>query len=322
MNKIRTGVIRCDLHASYYGALMDKHDPLVYRKYWHVGHFYHYDIYDPKKIIVPTVWAYEITKVWDEDREKAENLSEMFYGKPKVCSTFEEVSDDVDLVFIADCNGDGSDHLELATPGLEKGVATFVDKPLAYEVKDARSLVQLAKKHGTPMTSLSMLRMVPHAARFRNRFAELDGPEFGIIKGGGNTMAGHIHAICLAQHLFGAGVESVECMGQTPLAYVHLDYGGKPDRPSAGVVLNCASGGTPHCAFCASAYSRRGAIHSPPIGDFEFPYGAAKILETVKEMVETDEPKGPLDEMVEGVAIATAARLSQKTRKRVYLKEV
>lgn len=42
-------------------------------------------------------------------------------------------------------------------------------------------------------------------------------------------MGGHIHAISLAQHLFGSSVESVEVMGQTPLAYVHLDYGGKPN---------------------------------------------------------------------------------------------
>jgi len=322
MDKIRTGMIRCDTHASYYAALMSEHDPLALREHWHVCHFYFYDNYDPKKIIVPTVWSFEITKVWDADRGKAEKLSEVLFGKPKVCNTFEEVSDDVDLVFVADCNGDGSDHLQLATPSLEKGVPTFVDKPLAYEAEDARSIVQLAKKHNTPMTSLSILRAVPHATRFRNRFAEIFGPEFGIVKGWGYAMAGQIHLISLAHHLFGAGVESVESMGQTPLAYVHLDYGGKPDRPSAGVILCGASGGVPHCSYFASAYSKYGAIHSPPIGDFEYPHGAAKILEIIKEMVETGESKGPLDEMVEAVAIATAARLSQKTRRQVYLREV
>lgn len=167
-----------------------------------------------------------------------------------------------------------------------------------------------------------MLRTLPHATRFRNRFTELGEPEFGIIKGGGETMAGHIHAISLAQHLFGPGVESVETMGQTPLAYAHLDYGGKPNRPKAGVMLNCASGGTYHCSMYASAYSSQGAIHSPNLGDFEFPYAVVEILKMIKKMVKTGKHQVSYDEMIECIAIATAARLSQKERREVYLKEV
>ncbi len=334
---IRVGLIHCDTHGMYYGALMDKHDPLlsivplmkkrkIKAKYsWQKGGltiYFYTDYANPKKITVPTVDGFQIVKVWDEDPEVAEIFSNVFYSKPEVCKTFEEVSDDADLVFIADCNGDGSDHLKLATPGLRKKIPTFVDKPFAYEVKDAQTLVQLARKYKTPIMSLSMLRVLPHARRFRNRFAELGEPEFGIVKGGGDIMAGHIHAISLAQHLFGAGVESVEVMGQTPLAYVHLDYGEKHDRPKAGVVLNCASGDSYHTSMYASAYSKWGAIHSPNLGDFEFPYAAAEILKMVKRMVKTINPQESYEEMVECIAIATAARLAQKIRKRVYLKDV
>lgn len=325
MDRIRTGIIRCDLHAIYYANLIQKHDPYLLREpeLGKGGYFYFYTYYNqPQKIAFSRVAGFEVTKLWDEDRRLAENMSRIYYGKPRVCDTFEEVSDDVDLVFIADCNGDGSDHLKLATPGLKKGVPTFVDKPFAYDVNDARALVQLAEEHDTPVLSLSILRAVPHAARFRSRFAELGGPEFGIIKGGGTTMAGQIHAISLAQHLFGAGVESVEGMGQTPLAYVHLDYGGKPNRPRSGVVLNCDSGGTYHCAFYASAYSGWGAVHSPAIGDFEFPYGVIEILKTIKKMVQTRKPQAPYEEMIECIAIATAGRLAQEEGQRVVLKDV
>jgi len=333
---IRVGIIRCDTHGMYYGALMGKHDPLVLRgplllkngkmkHSWQNGgtHFYFYTHYaDPKKMTVPNVNGFEITKVWDEDSEVAKIFSSVFYSKPKVCNTFEGVSDDVDLVFIADCNGDGSDHLKLVTPGLKKGIPTFVDKPFAYDVKDAQAIIKLAKQYKTPVMSLSILRKVPQFTLFRNRFKELVKPEFGTIKGGGETMAGHIHAISLAQHLFGDGVESVECMGQTPLAYLHLNYGSKPNKPTAGVVLNCASGGAYHCTFYASAYSQWGAIHSPGIGDFEFPYGAINILNMIKRMVESHKPQASYDEMIECIAIATAARLSQRKGKRVYLKDV
>ena len=53
----------------------------------------------------------------------------------------EAVADAVDLVFIANESGDGRDHLKLATPGLEKGVPTFVDRPFARTVKDAKAMI-------------------------------------------------------------------------------------------------------------------------------------------------------------------------------------
>ena len=72
---------------------------------------------DVLNLSVPSVGGFEIAKVWDEHREAAEMASAVFFGKPEVCDTFAEVSDDGDLVFIAACNYDGGDHLELATPG-------------------------------------------------------------------------------------------------------------------------------------------------------------------------------------------------------------
>ena len=87
-------------------------------------------------------------------------------------------------------------------------------------------------------------------------------------------------------------------------------------------MLNCASGGTVHCAMYASAYSGLGAIHSPPVGDFVFPLGAARILELAKTMVRTRQPQIPYADLLEWIAVATAARLAQKERRRVSLKEV
>lgn len=334
---IRVGLIRCDMHGMYYGALMARHDPLRLREplrdrkdvrpmhTWMTGgaHFYFYTAYsDPTRITVPTVSGFEIAKVWDEDREVAGVFADVFLSRPRVCEALDEVSEGVDLVFIADCNGDGSDHLRLATPSLRKGVSTFIDKPFAYTVKDARALLRLARQRSAPMMSISILLQLPQAAQFRGRFQELGEPEFGTIKGGGPSMAGHIHAISLAYHLFGDGVESVECVGASPLAHVHLDYGGKAHRPRAGVALNCDSGGMPHCAFYASAYSSKGVVHSPPFDDWVFPEGAAQILRMVKTMVKKRQPQVSGESMLEPIAVAEAARLSQKRRKRVYLREV
>lgn len=326
MDKIRVGMIQCNLHAIYYGALMAKHDPHILREpeIGLGGYFYFYARYnDTRLMTVPIVSGFEIIKLWDKERRLAENMSRIFLGKPQVCDTIEEVSDGVDLVFIADCNGDGSDHLRLATPGLKKGVPTFVDKPFAYEIKDALAIVRLAKRHGTPVMSLSILREVPHASRFRRRFDELGDVTFAIIHGGGGNAAGQIHAISLAQHLFGDGVESVECMGGQEFPYhAYLSYGSKNRRPTRGVVLGLYGGGGPHCAFYASVFSLEGAIHSPAIGDFEFPWGSASILRKVKRMVQTGRPQALYDEMIENIAILSALRIAHKTGRPVTLREV
>ena len=336
MKPIRVGIIRCDLHAVYYAILMDKHDPLKLRgplrapsgrvrHSWQTGgaHFYHYLSYsDPCRMTAPHVSGFKLVKLWDEEREIAELMTEIFYGNPEVCGSFEEVSDDVDMVFIADCNGDGSDHLELATPGLKKRVPTFIDKPFAYDIKDATAIVELAKKRRVPVLSMSILRSVPEATLFSRRLPEVGELAFGTIRGGGTSMAGHIHAISLAQHVFGNGVESVEAMGRNELGFVHLNYGGRSDRPSHGVTLNCDAGATWHCALYVSAYGTEGAIHSGSISDFVFPKGSAINMELAKKMVRTGKTPVPYDDMLENIAVASAARKAQKTGRTVRLSTV
>lgn len=334
-DKIRVGLIRCDMHGAYFGALMAQHNPLKLERpgdpqrqkhySWQSGgaHFYFYTHYAaPEQMTVEFVEGFELVKVWDEHRDAAENLAEVWEGNVQVCDHFEQISDGVDLVFIADCNGDGSDHLELATPGLEKGVPTFVDKPLAYDTAGARAIIALAQKHRAPLASISILRALPAAARFARRLDEVGGVEFGSIQGGGTQMAGHIHAASLALHLFGDGVEEVRCMGEMELQTVHLSYGERADRPRRGVALNCDVGVPWHCAFYASAYGPGGVAHSPSLSDFDFPFGAAEILKTVREMIKTGQSPAINRDMFAGVAITEAARLAQREGRAVRIEEM
>ena len=71
------------------------------------------------------VGGFELAKVWAAERDDAEVMVSVFGGE--VCDSFEQCSDDVDLAFIPDCNGDGSNHLELASPGLEKRAGGRLD---------------------------------------------------------------------------------------------------------------------------------------------------------------------------------------------------
>ncbi|MFH0965421.1 MAG: Gfo/Idh/MocA family oxidoreductase [Planctomycetota bacterium] len=325
MGKIRVGMIRCDLHAIYYGALMSRFDveALKDSSIAMGAHFYFHTHYKQReRMTVPRLPVFEITRVYDEDRRRAENMGKIFLSRPIVCDRPEQCCEDVDLVFIADCNGDGSDHLALATPSIKKGVPTFIDKPLSFDVGDARKIVRLAQRHGTPILSLSMLREVPQARLFRRRFAEIAPVEFAVIKASGSILAGQIHGISLAQQLFGPGVKAVSAMGPGEIGYLHLDYGKARGKPEAGVLIANHSGGTPHCATFATAYSRKGAIHSGPIGDFEYPYGAHEILKKIRRLVRTGKSVEPYGHMVENIAVAAAGRLAQKKGRQVSLTEV
>ena len=226
-------------------------------------------------------------------------------------------------MLIADCNYDGSDHLKLATPGLKKGVPTFVDKPFGFDLRQARAIVDLAKENNTPVYSRSILSELPHVERFRNRIGEIGEAQFGVVRGGGPGFGGQVHAIATALHVFGGGVERVDSMGDEPLAHVLLDWGEQPNRPRDGVVLNCVSGGMGfHSGFYVSAFSDRGAIFSEGFDSWTFQDGAARIARQMEQMVRSGKPPVSYEEMLEPIAIATAARLSHEERRPVTIEEV
>ncbi|MFF8959928.1 Gfo/Idh/MocA family protein [Streptomyces sp. NPDC014894] len=56
-------------------------------------------------------------------------------------------------------------HAEIATALLEAGVATYVDKPLAYELAESRALVELAEARGTSLTVGFNRRLAPGYAQ-------------------------------------------------------------------------------------------------------------------------------------------------------------
>ncbi|MEN8228848.1 MAG: Gfo/Idh/MocA family oxidoreductase [Bacteroidota bacterium] len=334
---IRVGLIGCDSHGMWFGPQMQKHDPVLLSsplsmkqsgKYtwqldkpgnytWMHGgvHYYFYTSYpEPTIMTAPFVEGFEIVKVWDKDRTAAELAAKIFNSSPEVCDSYEAVSDDVDLVFIADCNWDGSDHLKLATPGLKKGVPTFVDKPFAHRMEDVVAMLDLAEENNAPIMSLSIIQTLPETREFASRLAELDQVNFGTIQGGGTKRAGLIHTICYALAVYGPDVESVSALVTPNHTSIHLNWGDRPDRPKQGVMINCDIGRTWHGSMHMSAYGPggRGAIHNQGVGSWEYPQGSAEILRLVKKMVETGKPQGPVNQLIEAVAIADAADVAMQ----------
>ena len=349
MEKIRLGMMRADTHGYYYGVMLEKCDLLAMQKHDYVAHHYATGIYDPELVYAPQVPGCEIVRIWDYDRAKAQQFSEVFCGRPVVCETPEEVSEGVDAVAIMDCDGGGADHLRLATPSLVKGIPTFVDKPFATTLADATEIVRLARKHETPLFNASILTYVPAADQFKSRFAEIRKAYYplpmgvseapiglGVIKGVGGAfsqdLAGQavsggieerlayiIHGVSLALNLFGMGVEWVEAMGTLPLEYLHLHLESGVDV----VIMNTSVDLFPElCSFYASAYSKFGAVHSNPIGDPEFLGGGQKIMEMFRDMVRSGVPPVEYSSFLEHIAVVEAGQLAQEKGTRVYIRDV
>lgn len=315
MDTIRVGMINCDLHAMYYACLMADHDPIalrddaVYRG--HAAYFYFYMHYnDPARMTAPFVGGFTLSKLWDPDPNRTAAIQAIWNDNPTICDTIEQACEDVDLVFIGDCNGDGSEHLEWARPALTRGVPTFVDKPFASDIDDARQMVELARQHNAPLYSSSILYEVPQARYFRRRLREIQPVSYGTIVGGGPVLAGQVHAISLALRVFGGDIQSVLSYGDVPLGFIHVNYNERDDKPAFRVTLACEPGGGPHASMYASAYGAGGAILSEGIGDMYFPWGAARILRNIQDMVRTGRPPLSYDKLLEPVAVISAARKS------------
>jgi predicted dehydrogenase len=317
-------MIRCDTHAAWFGVMMARHDPLKFRtpvpfrenlKYtWMAGgvHYFHYSHYsDPTRMTCPFVGGFEIVRVWDEDREAADAFANLFTKPAKVCDSFADVSDDVDLVFIADCNGDGSDHHELAEPGLRKGVATFLDKPQADSREAAERIVQLAASCGAPIFSASILQFDQEVLWFRDRLPETGGVHSGIISGFSTHPASLVHSVSAAHTIFGGGVRRVSCLNVPGGPIVHLDYAGSPGRPKSGVIIRCGEADYRWTTMKASAYGPNGDIHGQILHDFNCQHGSSEIIRKIAQMVETRKVPHEQNDTAEIIAIMDAIRRAE-----------
>lgn len=359
--KIRVGMVRCDTHGYYYGTLMAPCDPVLLEKLNKIVHFYATNWYDPKQVILPTLHEFELTTCYDQNPDIAKEFSDTFLGKPRVCEKLEEATEGIDVAFIADCDGGGGDHLKLATPFIKKGIPTFVDKPFALTLKDAKAIVKLAEKHNTPIYNSSILSEVIAADSFKRRFdeigpaganwtelaqaafsmqckpEELAGVKLGVVKGVGGALSQEN----LGQRDAQSGIEdrlaylihgvalAINIFGKgvewvEAMGNMPLEYLHMHLKNGRDVI--CLNPGVDvfpeRCSFYVEAYSKMGAIHSGPIGDPEFLRGAARIVRKIRDFARTGKPPVAYPDILEHIAVVEAGQRAQRTGNRVYIAEV
>lgn len=135
--------------------------------------------------------------------------------------------DQVDGVMVLAVNGHR--HLELALPSLERGIATYVDKPLTCDLDQAKKLLAASRKGNARCYSASSLR-------FAAELGTLDREKLGKLHaidafGPGElnaSMAGlffyGVHTIEMVDAIWGPGVKRVSAITTDARDLVDLEY--------------------------------------------------------------------------------------------------
>ena len=116
---------------------------------------------------------------------------------------------------------DGSVHLDRAMPFLQKGMPTYVDKPFACSLDDARALVKVAMEKHVPLMSSSSLRYAPEVVASSDPKGPL-GAIVGVSTHGPspthprNPGLFHygIHPVEMLFTLMGAGCKRLTCLSE------------------------------------------------------------------------------------------------------------
>ena len=340
---------RPECHAWHYAPFMVECDPVALKEGYRGIYVWFHDREEPDWLSrVQPVESFEITKCWDiQSLDRARAFAGLVKGDCKVCESVEETWEDVDAAFIADGGGDGSLHLEYVRPFLERGIPAFIDKPFACEYKDAKAMVDLARKTSTPIMSASILGHVNEIDALHLRMKHIPPPGLAIVTGYGPHLGGTIHGLALMQGILGTGVEWVECMGPSAPGPLSL----KTEEISRGRPYAAGDGPLEIMQICyrdniqVIVINRRSSVFdwfsceiwgkcertNPPrhmyvrsreIGDLEFLGGSYNIIRLFKKMLDDRKPLIPYEVPLELIAVVEAGRVAQRDRRRVYLKEI
>lgn len=214
-----------------------------------------------------------------------------------------DLYDKIDAVFIEAV--DGSVHWERARPFLERGIPTYVDKPFACSLADAKAMIDLASMKHVPLMSSSSLRYAPEVVKAKSGEGEA-GKVLGVStygpapldSTGRNPGLFHygIHPVEMLFTLMGPGCERVTCVANAEGEVVTgLWSGGR-----IASVRGLRKGASPYgfTLFGEKAVTTQGV-------STEFIY--RELLKNIVAMLQTKEMPIDLRETLEIVAFIEAA---------------
>jgi len=165
----------------------------------------------------PDVWPVRstrmlITHCWDKDPEIAAAFARKY--KCEAVKHYYDMVDKVDGMIFAGFN-ECKWWPRLTKPYLEAGIPCFINRPFAYSMKDAKFMVETARKHNTPILCTDEREYIKEAHVARWKIGELIKSGKEIIGVNSDNSAGYeypqhgVHGLYFMLAVLGLDVERV-----------------------------------------------------------------------------------------------------------------
>jgi len=170
----------------------------------------------------------EVKYVWGETDEFARNASEKG-NIPNIVKDPEEMMGKIDALIVD--HRHAKYHLEAAIPFVKEGIPTFVDKPFCYRAEEGEEFLELARKHGTPVTSYSTIAHSASTFDIKKQLESMgeinqvvrSGPVELDSKYGGIFFYG-VHIVQPLMYMFGEDIERVRINREGQTGSANLVY--------------------------------------------------------------------------------------------------
>ena len=224
INPIRVGVLTCERYVHITGIWGPIIDPYGEQEF---------------KSAKTRMTNMVMTHVWDMDRAGAEAFTRQYKGV-EVVDNYWDMVGKVDGIILSDL--DSCLHFkELTRPYLEAGVPIFINRPFALNLADAQQMIDLAKKHNTPIMSGSSFEYAPEVEHIKREVAAIEPLSGFTAANSASDYPSHgIHGLFFVYACIGSGIQSVAYQTpdwRTPNGLVSIEYEGRNDgKPFFGCV--------------------------------------------------------------------------------------
>lgn len=231
------------------------------------------------------------------------------YKVGKICKSIEEMIPLIDVAMVIGV--DWSRHVDDAELFIRAGTPVFIDKPVVGSEADARRLLELRARHGTPVFGGSTYRYNVTFLELKEKMRDLSDKValtvYGKINSHGrddmlDLMYYGIHGAETAQEIMGPGavaVRHVDFYRKQHIIHVRYD-----NRPPVMLVLGWALSSTR-----AALLTDRALENFEPSADEGFIYPL--ILSRMAESLVTRSEDRPISEQIEACRLLLAARRSR-----------
>lgn len=212
--------------------------------------------------------------------------------------TLQEMLEAVDGVMVLGVSG--HKHAAQALPALERGLPTYIDKPLACTLEDAQRILDAARRTRTPCYSASSLRFADEAQQIdRERLGELVAIDaFGpgeLHPTMSCTFFYGVHTVEMVDTLWGPGVARARAVARRDRQLIDLEY-----RDGRYAHLRLERSGA--YDFGATVHGKK-SVHQFRVN---FTHVYDRLVERLAWFFQTGEAPVPLRDIVENIAVMEA----------------